>query len=44
MCDDMIDGCDILIVDLMVDFCKRKNVYCKKFGDECKWIIVKKFF
>lgn len=43
-CDDMIDGCDIPTADLTVDFCKRKNAYCKKLGDECKWIIAKKSF
>ena len=43
-CDDMIDGCDVPDADPAVRFCKKKNAYCKKLGDECKWIIVKKAF
>jgi len=43
-CDDMIDGCNTQDADPAVGFCKRKNAYCKKLGDECKWIITKKAF
>ena len=43
-CDDMIDGCDIPDADPAVNFCKRENAYCRKMGDECKWIIAKKAF
>lgn len=42
-CDDMINGCDVPDAD-PVRYCKRKNAYCKKLGDECKWIIAKKAF
>ncbi|KAL9973209.1 hypothetical protein ACROYT_G019630 [Oculina patagonica] len=43
-CDDMIDGCDVPDTDYRVIYCKRGTAYCKKMGDECKWIIAKKSF
>ena len=45
-CDDMIDGChsDVPDSNPAVGFCKKKNAYCKKLGDECKWIIARKAF
>ena len=43
-CDDMVDGCEVPDADPAVGTCKRDNAYCKKLGDECKWIISKKAF
>ena len=43
-CDDMIGGCNVPDADYRVGYCKRKTAYCKKLGDECKWIIAKKPF